>query len=156
MFLEIFNKKLTMKLFKNASLLISLIVIKISIKSNFKHISIFGYIFYLATSSNNFLTYIYNIILNKNKPFIILLEKGGFNEDIQIIKNNFKEIDCIGFSRTFVKGIASCYLSKDICDNNYFSSATIHKKSKDDVDLYVRRSFSGHLWTWIKDSARFI
>ena len=33
---------------------------------------------------------------------------------------------------------------------------TIHRKSKDDVDLYVRRSFSNHLWSWIKDSARFI
>ena len=33
---------------------------------------------------------------------------------------------------------------------------TIHRKTKDDVDLYVRRSFSNHLWSWIKDSARFI
>ena len=32
---------------------------------------------------------------------------------------------------------------------------TIHRKSKDDVDLYVRRSFSDHLWAWIKDSSRF-
>ena len=129
-----------MKLFKKAGLLISLFVIKISIKLNFKHISILGYIFYLAISSNNFFNYIFNIISNKNKPFMILLEKGGFNEDIQIIKNNFKEIDCIGFSRTFVKGIASCYLSKDICDNNYFSSATIHNKSK--VNLFVFYDFN--------------
>ena len=33
---------------------------------------------------------------------------------------------------------------------------TIHKKSKEDIDLYVRRSFSDHLWAWIKDSSRFI
>ena len=33
---------------------------------------------------------------------------------------------------------------------------TIHIKTKKDVDLYVRRSFSDHLWAWIKDSARFI
>ena len=33
---------------------------------------------------------------------------------------------------------------------------TIHRKSKEDVDLYVRRSFSDHLWAWIKDSSRFI
>ena len=32
---------------------------------------------------------------------------------------------------------------------------TIHKKTKEDVDLYVRRSFSDHLWAWIKDSSRF-
>ena len=33
---------------------------------------------------------------------------------------------------------------------------TIHRKTKEDVDLYVRRSFSDHLWAWIKDSARFV
>jgi len=33
---------------------------------------------------------------------------------------------------------------------------TIHRKTKEDVDLYVRRSFSDHLWAWIKDSSRFI
>ncbi len=33
---------------------------------------------------------------------------------------------------------------------------TLHRKSKVDVDLYVRRSFSKHLWSWIKDSTRFI
>ena len=30
---------------------------------------------------------------------------------------------------------------------------TIHKKAKDEVDLYVRRSFSNYLWEWIKDAA---
>ena len=33
---------------------------------------------------------------------------------------------------------------------------TIHRKTKEDVDLYVRRSFSDHLWALIKDSSRFI
>ena len=33
---------------------------------------------------------------------------------------------------------------------------TIHRKTNEDIDLYVRRSFSDHLWAWIKDSARFI
>ena len=32
---------------------------------------------------------------------------------------------------------------------------TIHRKTKNDVDLYVRRSFADHLWAWIKDSSRF-
>ena len=32
---------------------------------------------------------------------------------------------------------------------------TIHRKTKENVDLYVRRSFSDHLWAWIKDSSRF-
>jgi sarcosine oxidase subunit gamma len=30
---------------------------------------------------------------------------------------------------------------------------TIHRKSKNDIDLYVRRSFADHLWNWLKDSA---
>ena len=33
---------------------------------------------------------------------------------------------------------------------------TILRKTKNNVDLYVRRSFSNHLWDWIRDSARFI
>ena len=30
---------------------------------------------------------------------------------------------------------------------------TIHRKSKNDIDLYVRRSFADYLWNWLKDSA---
>tara|TARA_B100000029_G_scaffold8546_1_gene9083 strand:- start:5236 stop:5805 length:570 start_codon:yes stop_codon:yes gene_type:complete len=33
---------------------------------------------------------------------------------------------------------------------------TIHKKSEDNVDLYVRRSFAKHLWNWLKDSSNLI
>ena len=33
---------------------------------------------------------------------------------------------------------------------------TIHKKSESNVDLYVRRSFSKHLWDWLKDSSNLI
>ena len=33
---------------------------------------------------------------------------------------------------------------------------TILKKDNKSVDLFVRRSFSEHLWSWLNDSARFI
>ena len=33
---------------------------------------------------------------------------------------------------------------------------TIHKKSESDIDLYVRRSFSKHLWDWLKDSSNLV
>ena len=33
---------------------------------------------------------------------------------------------------------------------------TIHKKSENNVDLYVRRSFAKHLWDWLKDSASLV
>jgi len=32
----------------------------------------------------------------------------------------------------------------------------IHNKNINDLNLFVRRSFSNHLWSWINDSARFI
>ena len=32
----------------------------------------------------------------------------------------------------------------------------IHRKSANDVDLYVRRSFAGYLWDWLKDSAKLV
>jgi sarcosine oxidase subunit gamma len=31
---------------------------------------------------------------------------------------------------------------------------TIHRRSENVVDLYVRRSFAGYLWDWLKDSAK--
>ena len=33
---------------------------------------------------------------------------------------------------------------------------TIHRKTKDEINIYVRRSFSQYLWEWIKDSANLI
>ena len=33
---------------------------------------------------------------------------------------------------------------------------TIIKKNNENVDLFVRRSFSEHLWLWLNDSARFL
>ena len=32
----------------------------------------------------------------------------------------------------------------------------IHNKNINDLNLFVRRSFSNHLWSWMNDSARFI
>ena len=33
---------------------------------------------------------------------------------------------------------------------------TIHRKTKNEINIYVRRSFSQYLWEWIKDSANLI
>jgi len=33
---------------------------------------------------------------------------------------------------------------------------TIHRKNKNNIDLYVRRSFAEYLWDWLKDSANLI
>ena len=32
----------------------------------------------------------------------------------------------------------------------------IHNKNINDLNLFVRRSFSAHLWSWMNDSARFL
>ena len=32
----------------------------------------------------------------------------------------------------------------------------IHNKNSNNLNLFVRRSFSNHLWSWLNDSARFI
>ena len=32
----------------------------------------------------------------------------------------------------------------------------IHNKNINELNLFVRRSFSNHLWSWLNDSARFI
>jgi heterotetrameric sarcosine oxidase gamma subunit len=31
---------------------------------------------------------------------------------------------------------------------------TIHQRSENIVDLYVRRSFASYLWDWLKDAAK--
>jgi sarcosine oxidase subunit gamma len=57
------------------------------------------------------------------------------------------------------KGCPFDFSSKDFGNNKVVQSilnhidVTIHQKSENDVDLYVRRSFANHLWNWIKDSA---
>jgi len=32
----------------------------------------------------------------------------------------------------------------------------IHNKNNNDLNLFVKRSFSNHLWSWLNDSSRFI
>ena len=51
----------------------------------------------------------------------------------------------------------------DTLSNNYSAQTllnnidvTIIKKNNENVDLFVRRSFSEHLWSWLNDSARFL
>ena len=60
------------------------------------------------------------------------------------------------------KGCSFDFNSESFGDNKVVQTilnhvdVTIHKKTKDEVDLYVRRSFSEYLWEWIKDSASII
>ena len=60
------------------------------------------------------------------------------------------------------KGCPFDFSSKDFGDSKVVQTilnhidVTIHQRSENDVDLYVRRSFAGYLWDWLKDSAQLI
>ena len=60
------------------------------------------------------------------------------------------------------KGCPFDFSSDDFGDNKVTQTilnhvdVTIHRRSENDVDLYVRRSFAGYLWDWLKDSAKLI
>jgi len=60
------------------------------------------------------------------------------------------------------KGCPFDFSPEDFGDNKVVQTivnhvdVTIHRKSEKDVDLYVRRSFAGYLWDWLKDSANLI
>jgi len=60
------------------------------------------------------------------------------------------------------KGCPIEFSSKNFRDNKVVQTilnhvdVTIHRKNENDVDLYVRRSFAGYLWDWLKDSAKLI
>jgi len=60
------------------------------------------------------------------------------------------------------KGCPFDFTSENFGDNKAVQTilnhvdVTIHRKSENDVDLYVRRSFADYLWDWLKDSAKLI
>jgi len=60
------------------------------------------------------------------------------------------------------KGCPFDFSSEDFGDKKVVQTilnhidVTIHQRSENDVDLYVRRSFAGYLWDWLKDSAQLI
>ena len=60
------------------------------------------------------------------------------------------------------KGSPFDFSSENFGDNKVVQTilnhvdVTIHRKSENDVDLYVRRSFAGYLWDWLKDSAKLV
>ena len=60
------------------------------------------------------------------------------------------------------KGCPFDFSSDDFGDNKVTQTilnhvdVTINRRSENDVDLYVRRSFAGYLWDWLKDSAKLV
>jgi len=60
------------------------------------------------------------------------------------------------------KGCPFDFSSNDFGNNKVIQTilnhvdVTIHQRSENDVELYVRRSFAGYLWDWLKDSAKLV
>ena len=60
------------------------------------------------------------------------------------------------------KGCPFDFSSENFGDNKVVQTilnhvdVTIHRRSQNDVDLYVRRSFASYLWDWLKDSAKLV
>jgi len=60
------------------------------------------------------------------------------------------------------KGSPFDFSSENFGDNKVVQTilnhvdVTIHRKNENDVELYVRRSFAGYLWDWLKDSAKLV
>ena len=73
------------------------------------------------------------INLNGTKVFELLSAGSPFNF------NNFKNS----------KGAVTQTLLNNV-------DVIIHNKNINDLNLFVRRSFSAHLWSWLNDSARFV
>tara|TARA_Y100000589_G_scaffold317772_1_gene344302 strand:+ start:2463 stop:3863 length:1401 start_codon:yes stop_codon:yes gene_type:complete len=97
--------------------------------------------------------FIYQVLINrkgsiikklffKNKKFIILLQKDGFNQDTKYISNYFNNLECITISRDLIKAIAKCFLPKEIDDNNYQSASIIHNKRKERLFKFYDYLFS--------------
>ena len=72
-------------------------------------------------------------VQNSNKTFNLLSSGSPFNF------NKFKESK---------NKVAQTVLNH--------TDVIIHHKEVNDVNLFVRRSFSEDLWLWINDSARFV
>ena len=110
---------------------IPLFLIKLGIYSKIGYLSILGFILYLIQhKENNKISFLFDIFIKKNKKYMILLQKSGFREDTLFLQKSFSKIISVNFPRDFAKGIGSCFLSKDICDNNYLSTSSRNNAGK--------------------------
>ena len=79
-----------------------------------------------------------------------------------LITSQFLNYQAQIFLKFFPKDVPFDFSSDDFGDNKVVQTilnhvdVTIHRRSENDVDLYVRRSFAGYLWDWLKDSAKLI
>ena len=121
----------------------------------------------IATGPNEWLIISNNIIKKNNNDFE--LENVLFKS---ISKNNLGAVTSVSdqFTIFSLKGSnifevlsKSSPFNFDTLSNNYCAQTllnnidvTIVKKDNENLDLLVRRSFSEHLWDWIKDSANLI
>jgi|TARA_B100001971_G_C18259828_1_gene585662 sarcosine oxidase subunit gamma len=149
------NKDFTSRVVKTLEIILPIEVGSIAVK---EEISI------IATGPNEWLIISNNIIKKSNNDFE--LENVLFDSISQTnlgavtnVSNQFTIFSLRG-SNIFEVLSKSSPFDFDTLSNNYSVQTllnnidvTIIKKDNENVDLLVRRSFSEHLWDWIKDSA---
>ena len=120
----------------------------------------------IATGPNEWLIISNNTISNNNKSELenILFDNISQNNlgAVTNVTDQFTVFSLKGLNIFEVLSKSSPF-DFDALSNNYSAQTllnnidvTIVKKDRENVDLLVRRSYSEHLWNWIKDSAKSI
>ena len=155
---DIKNKDFTSKVGKILGIILPLEVGKIAIK---EEISI------ICTGPNEWLIVANNTVEENNSSFELenILYENISKKDLGAVTNvtdQFTIFSLKGSNIFEVLTKSSPFNFDTLLDNSSAQTLlnnidiTIVKKNNENIDLLVRRSFSEHLWDWIKDSASLI
>jgi len=150
------NKDFTSKVGKILGIILPLEVGKIAIK---EEISI------ICTGPNEWLIVANNTVEENNSSFELenILYENISKKDLGAVTNVTDQFTIVSLKGSNIYEVLSksSPLNFDtLIDNSSAQTLlnnidiTIIKKNNENIDLLVRRSFSEHLWDWIKDSAK--
>jgi sarcosine oxidase, subunit gamma len=149
------NKNFTSKVGKILGIILPLEVGKITIKEK---VSI------ICTSPNEWLLISNNSVEENDNSFELenILYENISKNDLGAVTNVTDQFIIFSFTGSNINEVLSKSSPLDfdtLVDNSSAQTLlnnidiTIIKKNNENMDLLVRRSFSEHLWDWIKDSA---
>ena len=149
------NKDFSSKVGKTLGIILPVDVGSIAVK---EEISI------ITTGPNEWLILSNNIIKESNKDFELenILFEGISKTNLGAVTNVSDQFTIFSLKGSNIYEVLSksSPFDFDTLANNRSAQTllnnidvTIIKKNNEDIDLLVRRSFSEHLWDWIKDSA---
>ena len=151
------NKDFTSKVGKILGIILPLEVGKITIKEK---VSI------ICTSPNEWLLISNNSVEENDNSFELenILYENVSKKDLGAVTNVTDQFTILSLKGSNINEIlskSSPFNFDILLDNSSTQTLlnnidiTIVKKNNENMDLLVRRSFSEHLWDWIKDSANF-